>query len=445
MVYWSASGVIYSVPTGGGQVATVATSAPDISTIRVTDSSVIWTKNSYPTAVFMQPLAGGLRITLSSGPSAEPGLAIQDNFVYFTGLESIYRVPTNGGVVQALATSLNVAYDLALDAMNVYWVEAGNPAGTNGSVRQMPLSGGPIITLATNLAQPVAIAIDSTNVYWLERNNGNTTKSALKWAAKASTIGDAVSPSISITDPADGARLNESMLSVNGTASDDTSVALVELQLNGGAWQTVTGTTVWTGSVNLVSGTNMVQVRSRDSAGNNSAIASILVTYSPPDPRLPQTITFGALSKQVVGDAPFALSASASSGLPVSFSVLSGPVLLSGNTATITGAGLAVLRASQSGDAINSPAANVDQVLIIVPGNNVITDAQRLANGMFTLRFYGDTGTNYVVKASTNLVTWLPVATNQISGLDIWNTQTSPRQTTTVDLLGRTLMHQCSR
>jgi len=70
----------------------------------------------------------------------------------------------------------------------------------------------------------------------------------------------------------------------------------------------------------------------------------------------------------------------------------------------MTGAGLAVLRASQSGDATNAPAPNVDQVLLILPGNNVITDAQRLANGMFTLRFYGETGANYVVKASTNLV-----------------------------------------
>jgi len=133
--------------------------------------------------------------------------------------------------------------------------------------------------------------------------------------------------------------------------------------------------------------------------------------------KIPQAISFGPLSRQVFGDAPFALSASASSGLPVSFSVLSGPAILSGNIVTMTGAGLAVLRASQLGDATNAPAPNVDQVLLIAPGNNVISDTQRLANGVFTLRFYGYTGTNYVVKASTNLVNWQPVATNQISGL----------------------------
>jgi hypothetical protein len=418
-VYWGASGVIYSVPITGGSATSVATSPTsfqDIASIRVTNDVVYWSQTYYPASLFAQPI-GGSRTTLSSGVNVDPGLAIQDGFVYFAGSENIYRVPIGGGARQTLASGLNDAYDLALDATNIYWVEAGNPTGTNGSVRQMPLTGGAIITLSTNLAQPVAIAIDSTNVYWLERNNGQTTRSALKWAAKASTVSDVVSPSISITNPADGAQFNESVLSVNGTAADNISVALVELQLNGGAWQTATGTTIWAGSVNLVSGTNTIQARSRDSAGNYSTIGSILVTYSPPDTKLPQTITFGALSKQVVGDAPFALSASASSGLPVSFSVLSGPVILSGNIVTMTGAGLAVLRASQAGDATNAPAPNVDQVLLIVPGNNVITDAQRLANGMFTLRFYGETGTNYVVKASTNLVSWLPLVTNQISGL----------------------------
>lgn len=135
------------------------------------------------------------------------------------------------------------------------------------------------------------------------------------------------------------------------------------------------------------------------------------------DGKLMQTISFGALSRQVFGDAPFALSASASSGLPVSFSVITGPGVLSSNIMTMTGSGLVVVRASQAGDATYSPAPNVDQVLSIVPGINVISDFQRLGNGMFTLRFYGEPEANYVVQASTNLVNWLPLTTNQISEL----------------------------
>src|ERR1039457_1597877 len=194
----------------------------------------------------------------------------------------------------------------------------------------------------------------------------------------------------------------------------------------------VSGPATLSNNVVTLTGSGTVTVRASQ-AGDSTFNSATNVDRSFVVAKLPQTITFGALSKQVVGDDPFALSASSSSRLPVSFSALSGPVILNGSIVTMTGAGLAVLRASQSGDATNAPAPNVDQVLLIVPGNNVITDAQRLANGMFSLRYYGETGSNYVVKASTNLVNWLPVATNQISGLgyleftDISSTKLSRR------------------
>jgi hypothetical protein len=63
-----------------------------------------------------------------------------------------------------------------------------------------------------------------------------------------------------------------------------------------------------------------------------------------------QTITFTLPTAQVnYGAVPIALSASASSGLPVTFTVISGPGVLSGSTLSITGAGTIVVRASQGG------------------------------------------------------------------------------------------------
>src|SRR6266478_4036547 len=67
-------------------------------------------------------------------------------------------------------------------------------------------------------------------------------------------------------------------------------------------------------------------------------------------PKSDQTITFGGLASKTFGDAPFAVSATASSGLAVSFSILSGPATISGNTVTITGVGTVTVRASQAGD-----------------------------------------------------------------------------------------------
>lgn len=80
--------------------------------------------------------------------------------------------------------------------------------------------------------------------------------------------------------------------------------------------------------------------------------------------RLTQTISFGALPNKRVDAAPFTLSATASSGLPVSFtSANPGVVTVSGNIATIAGIGSTTITASQSGDAIFLPAANVNQTL----------------------------------------------------------------------------------
>ena len=182
------------------------------------------------------------------------------------------------------------------------------------------------------------------------------------------------------------------------------------------AFSIVSGPATVSNNVVTLTGGGTVTVRASQ-LGNTNFNAAPDVDRSFTVTKLPQFITFGALSRQVFGDAPFALSATASSGLPVEFTALSGPAIVSGNVVTLNGAGLVVLRASQSGNATYSSAPNVDQVVIVAPGNNVIAALQRLANGMSTFRFYGEAGTNYVVQASTNLVDWLPLATNQVSGL----------------------------
>jgi hypothetical protein len=75
-----------------------------------------------------------------------------------------------------------------------------------------------------------------------------------------------------------------------------------------------------------------------------------------------QTITFDALADATYGDAPITLNATADSGLPVSYQVLSGPATIQDNILTITGAGVVTVEASQAGDGVNFDAATpVDQ------------------------------------------------------------------------------------
>lgn len=65
----------------------------------------------------------------------------------------------------------------------------------------------------------------------------------------------------------------------------------------------------------------------------------------------PQTIAVETPARKYVNDAPFPLVATASSGLPVTFTVLSGPASVTGNMLTLSGeAGTVRIRASQDGN-----------------------------------------------------------------------------------------------
>ena len=77
--------------------------------------------------------------------------------------------------------------------------------------------------------------------------------------------------------------------------------------------------------------------------------------------RLAQTISFAALPARTTQDSPFTVGATASSGLPVSFSVVSGPATVSGSTVTLTGGGTVTLRASQAGSYEYAAATPVEQ------------------------------------------------------------------------------------
>jgi len=98
---------------------------------------------------------------------------------------------------------------------------------------------------------------------------------------------DTNAPSVSITNPFPGQAASAAVL-VSGTSKDlpgtgaftfASGVNLVEVRLNGGAWQPATGTNAWSRAVTLAIGANLLEVRARDSVSNYSAIASVTVTY----------------------------------------------------------------------------------------------------------------------------------------------------------------------
>ncbi len=90
-----------------------------------------------------------------------------------------------------------------------------------------------------------------------------------------------------------------------------------------------------------------------------------------------QTISFGPLGNKNVGDPQFTVSATASSGLAVSFAAGPSGVCTSsgayGSAITIVGAGACTVTASQAGDANYNPAPDVSQSFQVIPVGGSVT------------------------------------------------------------------------
>lgn len=90
--------------------------------------------------------------------------------------------------------------------------------------------------------------------------------------------------------------------------------------------------------------------------------------------KLDQTITFGALDNKSFGDASFTLNATASSGLPVSYTSSNTDVAtISGGTVTIVGAGTTTITATQVGNANYNAAPVSTQSLTVGKASQSIT------------------------------------------------------------------------
>ena len=85
-----------------------------------------------------------------------------------------------------------------------------------------------------------------------------------------------------------------------------------------------------------------------------------------------QTVAFGPIGSKTLGDAPVSISATSSAGLPVTYSVVSGPGSLAGNQLSLTGAGEVVIQASQAGNDFYQ-AASVAQTVTVAKAAQLLS------------------------------------------------------------------------
>ncbi len=156
----------------------------------------------------------------------------------------------------------------------------------------------------------------------------------------------------------------------------------VTLSLDAGSAATLSGS-VGSYALTDIGQTGTVTVRASQSGNSNySAAQDVVVSFDVTKSN--QAITFGTLAGKTFGDAPFDLSATADSGLPVSFSLVSGPAELQGATVSLTGAGTVIIRASQAGNNIYNEASAVIRSFTVTPA------AQTITFGTLAAVTYGD-------------------------------------------------------
>lgn len=152
----------------------------------------------------------------------------------------------------------------------------------------------------------------------------------------------------------------------------------------------ITGPATISGTLITLNGTEGTVTVTATQAGNtNFNPASASLSFDVVDTRQAQTITFAAIADQILETGQMSLAATASSGLVITFELVSGPATLSGNVVSFTGLGTVVIRATQSGNNNFKPALAVARSIEIV----TITGADE---GTSSLKIYPNPATDYL-------------------------------------------------
>ncbi|HZY82717.1 MAG TPA: choice-of-anchor tandem repeat GloVer-containing protein [Cyclobacteriaceae bacterium] len=195
-----------------------------------------------------------------------------------------------------------------------------------------------------------------------------------------------------------GKNVNDAQFALTATASSTLPVSYAS---SNPTVATVSGSTVTI----LGSGTTTITA---SQSGNTNYNAATSVDQDLVVSKLAQTITFAALSAKVGGDAPFNLTATASSTLAVSYSSSNTSVAtISGSTVTIVGAGTTTITASQTGNVLFNAATSVGRDLVVTKGSQTWVGSLPTTTGIggdLTLTLYLSSNLPYTLTSSDESV-----------------------------------------
>ncbi len=322
-----------------------------------------------------------------SGSGWQPG----DSVDLLFDEEPLVHAPA---VIRTVADASGEIHDVAtyhvddLDLGTAFTLHAGG--ATSGISAQVKFTDGDVISIegAPNPNQIQSIAFDATQpLSFAIRNKSNGNKS-VTFSSVTATL--TAAGGVSVTPTTIQVATAGKPLTAGSTVSETVQV---------------TGTTAGSGSVTiLVQGTpdssapsNYCDPPNPNKPNENKCTDSVTVSYSvTPPAKLNQTITFGALADRTYGSAPFTVSATASSGLPVSYAS-SGNCTVSGATVTIADVGTCSITAKQAGDPTYNAAADVTQSFAITQAS------QTISFGALGTKTWGDPDFAVTASASSGL------------------------------------------
>ncbi len=158
--------------------------------------------------------------------------------------------------------------------------------------------------------------------------------------------------------------INDPDFDVSATASSGLTVTFAA---SGNC--TISGATV-----HLTGAGSCTITASQSGDSNYNAAPDLPRTFTITDAKANQTITFGPLSNRTFGSPDFVVSATATSGLTVTFAA-SGNCSMTGSTVHLTGAGSCTITASQAGNGAFNAAPDVPRTFTIAKANQTISFA----------------------------------------------------------------------
>jgi sugar lactone lactonase YvrE len=402
---------VVKVPADSGAETTIGSGLDHPHGVAVDGAGDVFIADAFNNRVVEVPAGGGAQTTVTSGLSSPYGVAVDgagDVFIADTYNSRVVEVPAGGGAQTTVGSGLSYPFAVAVDgAGDVFIADSGN----NRVVEVSAGGGGQTIVPASGLNSPSGVVVDGAGDVFIADTNNSRVVEVPAGGGAQTTVGSLYYPYGVAVDRAGDVFIadtdNSRVVQVQRAQPPTLSFASTPVgSISSDSPQSVTIQNIGNQPLNaidpglVVGGPNFLQVAGSGTPADctstfslspgascnlsisfepqsigkltaaatfidnalNATVSSQSVALQATATQGSQTIAFGTLSNQTLGTTPFTLSATASSGLAVSFASTTPAVCtVSGATVTLVVAGTCTIQATQTGNVNYGAATPVNQ------------------------------------------------------------------------------------